>query len=174
MKMFIKNLGIETTLEEFVKEWDLDIEEVNEGLDDYGYFGELCSIEKDDDNRIIGNINTDSWEVIGYVNESYNDEYFFVVKDVYDGDDCYTKFYIEEPISDEVSDIYFKGDEYREKTILSEEEISHFHNLVDEGEVESDVSYQEKWFVKKKELIENGWKKTIESFNLYDWDSYKF
>ena len=84
MKLFIKNLGIETCLDQFVKDWDLDIDSVKEELEDEleTYFGEFCSIEKDEENEncLIGSINTESWEVMDMVNDIYDDYYLFVVK----------------------------------------------------------------------------------------------
>ena len=208
MKLFVKDLGIETTLEQFVKDWDLDIYSVNEELegDLETYFGEFCSIEKDEENEncLMGNINTESWEVMDMVNDIYDDYYLFVVKDVFYGEndevcevcdgegvdandeDCkscdgeggdyeeinYTQFSIENSTSN--NDVVFKGGQYQEKSILNENELSKFYDQCNEGKTENDVKYQDIWFVKEEDFNKNGWKKTIESFNLYDWNKYNF
>ena len=54
--------------------------------------------------------------------------------------------------------------------------MSKFYKQSDEGKIDFTdlMKYQEVWFVKEEDLIRNGWEKTIESFNLYDWEKYSF
>ena len=205
--IIIENLGIETSLEKFVEDWELDINEINKELEEEGTWSDdFVEIEREDDEITI-RILTRFWEVQDMVNDRYDDYFLFVVKDVYIGDndeicevcdgdgvdtndeDCkscdgdggdfgelnYTQFSIENPTS-KTNPIVFKGGEYQEKSILNEDELSKFYKQLDEGKIDSsDLSeYQEVWFVKEEDLITNGWKKTIESFNLYDWEKYPF
>lgn len=176
MKVKIDNLGIETTLKEFVEDWDLDINEINEELkNSSSYSDDYVEIELE--NNIINvSILTIDWGVKDIVNNIYNDQYLFIIKDVYNGDnDEYTKFSIENP-TPETYDIVFEGGEYDKKTILNEEQLSKFYKQRDEGNIDwTDLlKYQRVWFVKKKDLIDNGWEKIIESFNLFDWDQYPY
>jgi len=203
-KIKIENLGIETTLEKFVEDWDLDINKINEELDENScYRDEYVELERED-NIITIRILTDLWEVYDMVNKIYDDYYLFVVKDVFSGDndedcevcdgegvdtnddDCkscegeggdygelnYTQFSIENPRS-KTNNIVFEGGEYHEKSILNEDELSKFYNQRDEEKIDY-TDYQEVWFVKEENFIRNGWEKTIKSFDLYDWDKYKF
>lgn len=203
-KIKIENLGIETTLEKFVEDWGLDINKINEELDENScYRDEYVELERED-NIITIRILTDLWEVYDMVNKIYDDYYLFVVKDVFSGDndedcevcdgegvdtnddDCkscegeggdygelnYTQFSIENPRS-KTNNIVFEGGEYHEKSILNEDELSKFYNQRDEEKIDY-TDYQEVWFVKEENFIRNGWEKTIKSFDLYDWDKYKF
>jgi hypothetical protein len=203
-KIKIENLGIETTLEKFVEDWDLDINKINEELDENScYSDEYVEIVRED-NIITIRILTDLWEVYDMVNEIYDDYYLFVVKDVFSGDndedcevcdgegvdtnddDCkscegeggdygelnYTSFIVENQRS-KINRIVFEGGEYHEKSILNEDKLSKFYNQRDEGKIDY-TDYQEVWFVKEENFIRNGWEKTIKSFDLYDWDKYKF
>jgi len=205
MKIKIENLDEETTLKKFVEDWDLDINEINEELEESScYSNDFVEIEREDDEITI-RILTDNWEVMDMVNDIYDDYYLFVVKDVYYGEndeecevcngegvdtndeDCksckgeggdygelnYTSFEIENP-TPETSNIIFQGGQNDEKSILKEDELSKFHKQRDEEIIDYTelMKYQNIWFVKKKDLISNGWGKTIESFNLIDWESY--
>ena len=176
-KIKIENLGIETTLEKFVEDWDLDINEINEELDKNSCYRDVYVEIEREDNIITIRILTDLWEVYDMVNEIYDDYYLFVVKDVFSGDYGelkYTQFSIENPASKTNNIFYvFKGGEYHEKSILNEEELSKFYNQRDEEKIEH-TDYQEVWFVKEENFIRNGWEKTIKSFDLHDWDKYKF
>ncbi len=179
MKIKLENLNEETTLEKFVEDWDLDINEINESLENNSYYSDdFVEIVKEENITTIS-ILTKLWEVIDVVNNIYNNHYLFVIKDVYygendeDGELNYTSFSIENSIP-EINDIVFKGGEYEQKSILNKNQLSKFYEQVDNGDINwSDLlKYQEIWFVKKKDLISNGWGKTIESFNLYDWELY--
>lgn len=205
MKIKIENLGEETTLEKFVEDWDLDINEINEELENSSYYSDdFVEIEREDNITTI-KILTNLWEVMDVVNNIYDNHYLFIVKDVYTGEndeDCvvcdgegfdtndeeckscegiggdygelnFTQFSIENS-TPETSGIVFKGGEYDEKSILNKEQLSKFYKQRDDGNIDwSDLlKYQQIWFVKKKDLLSNGWGKTIESFDLYDWESY--
>ena len=89
--IIIENLGIETTLEKFVEDWELDINEINQELEEEGTWSDdFVEIEREDDEITI-RILTDFWEVMGMVNDIYDDYYLFVVKDVFYGEndeDC--------------------------------------------------------------------------------------
>ena len=91
MKIKIENLGIETTLEKFVEDWELDINEINKELDENSYYSDdFVEIERED-NLITIRILTSYWEVQDMVNDIYDDYYLFVVKDVFSGyndEDC--------------------------------------------------------------------------------------
>ena len=180
MKLKIDKLGIETTLESFVNDWELDIDEVKKELNDGYYSDEWVSIEIGEDDCLNVDIITHSFEIIDIINNRYNNEFLFVVKDVWngetdEGDDVeYTSFTIEGGNPDKISDITFKGGEYEEKTILTKEEYEKFIKLQDEGLINFTdlIKYQTFYFPKKKDLKENGWYKTIELFELYDWEKY--
>ncbi len=89
--MKIENLGIETTLEKFVEDWELDINEINKELDENSYYSDdFVEIERED-NLITIRILTSYWEVKDMVNDIYDDYYLFVIKDVFSGyndEDC--------------------------------------------------------------------------------------
>jgi hypothetical protein len=53
MKLKIDQLGIETTLENFINDWEYDFDEVKTDLDDGEYRDEWISIEKEDDNCLF-------------------------------------------------------------------------------------------------------------------------
>lgn len=170
-KLIIINLEIETTLEDFINDWDLDVDKVNERLENSKYY--------EDDYVLIESkgfitIKTEYWETIDKVNKLYDNNYFLVVKDVYFGENDYTKFTIECPKSKKVSDIFFEGGEYDKKNVLNKNQIFEFLNLLENGKIDTNVSFQEVWIIKKNNLIDNGWEKTIKSFKLYDWDKYSF
>jgi hypothetical protein len=203
MKLKIDKLGIETTLESFVNDWELDINEVKKELNDGYYSDEWVSIEKGEDNYLNVDIITHSFEIIDIINSCYNNEFLMVVKDVWNGEtdecetcdgygendddecvDCegtggyddvqYTIFTPEGGNQDNISDITFKGGEYEEKTILTKEQYEKFIKLQDDGLIDFTdlLKYQTFHFIKKKVLKENGWYKIIESFELYDWETY--
>lgn len=174
--VYIENLEKESTLKDFGNDWDLDVDEVieklKENIDD-GYSDENISMCLDGE-QIGCSIKTNSWDIIESVNELYNNEYFLIIKDVYHGEKGYTRFSVENPVTEEISDIIFNGGEYDEKTILSENEKIEFDKLDNTGKIEFNIKYQEVWIVKKKNLVENGWEETIKSFDLYDIDKYNF
>jgi hypothetical protein len=175
MKLKIDQLGIETTLENFINDWEYDFDEVKTDLDDGEYRDEWISIEKDDDNCLNVYIQS-NFEIIQIINDIYNDEYLMVVKDVWNGDTEYTSFTLEGGFLNNITDINFKGGEYKEKTVLNDKELEKFVQLKNDDLINYTdlLKYQSFEFVKKKDLEKNGWEKTIESFNLFDWDKYKF
>ena len=190
MKLKVNNLGLETTLEQFVKDWKLDLNKVKQNLENGVYYNNEVHIERGDDNCISADISTDngeSDEMIHLINEKYNNQYFLIEKEVWcspqddmlDEDENeldFTRFTIKNNDSDEMLNIIFSGGEYDEKFILTEKEEAQFEEYVDEGKIECDelAKYQEHWFVKKNELIVNGWELTIISFNLDDVDTYPY
>lgn len=88
----------------------------------------------------------------------------------------YTVFSLEGRDIENISEILFKGGEYDKKEFLSDEQKQKFKQFCDDGILDwtSNLKYQTFYFVKKKELKKNGWEKTLESFNLHDWDKYPF
>ena len=180
--MKIENLGIETTLEKFVEDWGLNINEINVKLDESSYYSDDFVEIQRKNNIITSRILTDFWEVMDTVNDIYDDYYLFIVKDVYTGynnEDFeelnYTQFLIENPTS-KTKDIVFNGGEYDEKSILNENQLSKFYNQREDENIDwtDSLKYREVWFVREEDLIKNGWGKTIKSFNLDDWDKYPY
>lgn len=174
--MTVVNLDVETTLEKFVQDWDLEIKKVNEAIENSEtYEDEYILIRKGRDNDLIVNLKT---EFLGTVSdmiyEIYGDEYLFIVKNVYYGDKDYTIFTAEIPLGTVMSVLSFQGGENNEKTILDEYQISEFSNLLHNGDIKVEVEYQESWIVKKNNLFENRWKETLNSLGLYDWIKYNF
>ena len=183
MNVKIDQLGIETTYEDFIKDWNLDINELNDELKVGSYSDEWIDIEKLDENTLDVYINSTSFEIIDIINKCYKNEYIMIVKDVWNGESEdydsveYTSFTFEYgddvkgPITNE---IYFKGGEYEEKTIISDQD--EFFNLKDKGLIDftDNVNFQTFYFIKPKNLDVNGWEKTLESFKLSDWETYPF
>ena len=61
--IIIENLGIETSLEKFVEDWELDINEINKELEEEGTWSDdFVEIEREDDEITI-RILTRFWEV---------------------------------------------------------------------------------------------------------------
>lgn len=203
-KLKIENLGIETTLEKFLEDWDLDVNEINEKLEkESSYSDDYVTIKREDGETTLW-INTFSWEVTEIVSDLYDDNYFYVVKEVYYGEnddvceDCdgagyvtndekckscegiggdwaelnYTEFAIRNNPTSYENSIVFKGGEHDKKSVLNEDELSRYYDQLNEGKLEFEVKYFEFWFVKKKDFIENGWKKTIKSLIMDDLENY--
>ena len=163
IKLKIEELAIETTLEDFVNDWELDMNEVEEELNDGYYSDEEVMIDKGEDNCLNVDIISNSFEIIDIINSIYNDQFLMVVKDVWDGEtdecetcdgcgendkeeecvDCegtggcvdveYTSFTLEGDNPDNIVDIVFKGGEYVEKIMLTKKQIEEFNKLKYDG-----------------------------------------
>ena len=63
MKIKLENLDKETTLEKFVEDWDLDINEINQELENNSYYSDdFVEIIREENITKI-NILTKNWEV---------------------------------------------------------------------------------------------------------------
>ena len=87
MKVKIYELDKETTLENFVKDWGLDIDDVKGELENNGHYeNDYISIEKENNDSLYVTIQTTYWEVIDLINGIYNNEFLMIVKDVWNGE----------------------------------------------------------------------------------------
>ena len=211
MKLKIDKLKIETTLEDFINAWGLNINEVKKELEGGYYSDDFISIKE---NKKNWNVDLDlarSYEIIDMVNNSYNNKFILIVKDIWNGqtdkcencigfgeiynkkcqkyDECqkcngtggedeieYTSFTLESGCIENLQDIIFMGGESDKKKFLSSKQLKCFNKLEEDGLINFTdlLDCQEFYFVKKTDIQKDGWKKTLKSFNLYNWETYPY
>ena len=175
--LLIDQLDIKTTLESFVKDWELDMDEViesfeeNDVYDDYeGWF----NITKLENGILDVDIFGGQFELIDVINNIYEQQYLLFVKDVYTGEnhDGNEVDYTSWEIEGGDKDYLFIGGEYDQKKICTEKEQEEFQELLEEDMIENMLKYQEFYFVKEQDYNKEKWYKTLEKFDLYDWEKY--
>ena len=166
MKLIISELDVETTLEDFVNDWDLDIEEVKEELDNDDYYeggNGFFMIEKSEDNKFLTvEIIDGHYEIFESLNGIYEHKYLLFFKDVFwgrdenDDDVEFTTWDIEGIYNNK---FIFKGDENDSKKLCNKDEEIEFENFIEEGVIETTHKDQEFLFVKEKDFNLDKWLK---------------
>jgi len=177
--MNLKILDIETTIDQFIKDWELNEDDVKSSLENDEYFEDdeqWVEITKSDDDSWVLDIRDGHYEVLEKINSIYSQKYFLFVKDVVlgqneDGEDVeFTTWEIVGPDFDH--DHILKGGGNSSKSICSSEEIEKFNELMDEGLIDYIPKYQERHFIKSDDFNEKTWYKSLKNLDLNDWDTY--
>jgi len=168
MKIKIKDLNLETTLEDVCLCFELEEEEVLEGLsnnqehfvaeDEANFF--LYKIDKDV-LEMGFNFEGGFWEEtmssINHLKVAKDNEFMLIIKDSWYGDyeDGYTSF--EALNNDECEPKTLKGGEYEKKFFMTDKEEEHYYHLIDEDLIDRDSKYQEFYIEKVENFDSDKW-----------------
>ena len=176
--VFIKQLGIETTLKEFVKGWEIDLNEFNDKIKENGYYNtDLIIVHKNQENCFDVEIINSMWgEIIDTLNKVYPDNYILIIKDVWYGkvryqlgtkEFDYTSFQTENKTGKQTNlSFKNKNNNYKKLLIMNDSEIIEFEKLKENGTINYTdlIKYQEIFFIKEQDFEEKKWYDFIKSW----------